>query len=434
MITRIEAYRYKCFEKFQLDLGQYQVLVGRNGAGKTTLLDIPVMLGEMFESRSIEKAFFGDRGRLAPRASTARDLVFGCTDGWFSLAVEARLPEALAAQLARKRFEVAPKREQNLLNKHPGRNVRFMRYEISFRVTEGAIRIANEYLFLLPGEWDRSGAPSAGLWGEAGFCPPGLVHQIIRREPEKGTLFTGEVGGKEVSRGVIIPPMIPALSGAPVDLGQFGATEWFRNHLARDVLAMNLDLAALRKPQRPLAPGFKVAADGTTLPWSVLELEKRSKQHQEWIDHVSCGLPLLDTVRAHTQEADNHAYLEVTYRTGHKVRSIGLSDGTFSLLALSILPFLDNVPAFVAVEEPENGIHPKAVEVILESLQVMEHSQAWVTTHSPIVVAVTKPEHLICLSMTKGSGVQAIRGDQHELLKTWEGIPTLDVLFSAGVL
>jgi len=243
----------------------------------------------------------------------------------------------------------------------------------------------------------------------------------------------------EVGKRSALPPAqmlttTPALSGAPVDLSQFAATDWLRNYLGNDVLAVNLNLPAMREPQRQLNEGFKVSSDGTTLPWSVRTLQSDSARHDEWIAHIASALPLIENVKAEIQEADKRAYLEVFYRTGFSVKSIGLSDGTFALLALSILPFLENVPSVVMVEEPENGIHPKAIEVILESLQVMDHSQAWVTTHSPIVVAVTKPEHLICLSMTKSKGVQAIRGDQHDLLSKWEGIPTLDVLFSAGVL
>ena len=140
------------------------------------------------------------------------------------------------------------------------------------------------------------------------------------------------------------------------------------------------------------------------------------------------------TVRAQTRPDDNHAYVEVEYATGHKVRFVGLSDGTLSLLSLSILPFLGNVPSFVAVEEPETGIHPKAIEVLLESLQVMDQSQVVVTTHSPIVVAATKREQLLCLSMTKTEGVQIVRGSEHPVLSSWQGMPGLDVLFNAGVL
>ena len=190
----------------------------------------------------------------------------------------------------------------------------------------------------------------------------------------------------------------------------------------------------MRRAQRPPGAGFKVALDGTTLPWSVLDLEGKPSAYEEWNDHIQSALPLLQNVRARKREDDNHAYLEVEYATGHKVRSIGLSDGTLSLLALSILPFLDNVPSFVAVEEPENGIHPKAIEVILESLQAMERSQARVTTHSPIVVAVTRREDLLCLSMTQNDGVKVVRGSEHPTLSSWEGVPSLDYLFKAGVL
>jgi hypothetical protein len=260
------------------------------------------------------------------------------------------------------------------------------------------------------------------------------VQRVISRGSDGISLLEPEVGKRGTPHRANMPITTPALSGAPVDLGRFGVSDWFLNYLGRDILAVNLNLPAMREAQRKPHVGFKVAADGTTLPWSVLDLEKNADTHEEWVSHISSALPLIENVTAHTQPADNRAYLEVAYRTGFSVKSVGLSDGTFSLLALSILPFLNNVPSLVAVEEPENGIHPKAIEVILESLQVMENSQSWVTTHSPIVVAVTKPADLICLTMTKSEGVKAVRGDRHDLLSKWQGIPTLDVLFSAGVL
>ena len=434
MITRIEAYRYRCFERLQLDLGPYQVLVGRNGAGKSTLLDIPVLLGEMLESRSIDKAFFGDRGRLAPRAVTPLDLVFAGKGDWFSLAIEVLLPDVVATQLERKSFEEASPRERAGLVKNPDRAAGSFRYEIAFRVTEGTVTISQEQLFLLPRDRALIGETPAGLWGDQEFYNTALVRRVINRGSDGICFFDPEVGKKADPQRANMPLGTPALAGAPVDLGLYGATEWLRNHLGRDVLPVNLDLSAMRQPQRKPAAGSAIAADGTTLPWSVMALQDLPDRHQEWIDHVSAALPLLENVTARAQDADGRAYLEVLYRTGFSVKSIGLSDGTLTLLALSILPFLDNIPAFVAVEEPENGIHPKAIEVLLESLQAVTGSQIWVTTHSPIVVAVTKPEHLLCLSLTKDKGVQIQKGIDHPVLSTWEGIPSLDVLFNAGVL
>lgn len=437
MITRIEASRYRCFERLALDIGPYQVLVGRNGAGKSTLVDIPVLLGEILEARSIDRAFFGDRGRLAPRASSASDLVFAGKGDWFSFAIEVRLPDFLASQLERKTIEHLGKREQSALQKEPGRAFGALRYEIGFRITNGAVGISHEYLFLLPKERSLIGDAPEGLWGDTDFTGAKLIRRVIRRSFDGVSLVVPEVGKvskRSAPTRAIIPPTAPALSGIPLDLDLYAASEWFRNYLGRDVLPVQLDLPAMRHAQRPLAAGFKVSLDGTTLPWSVLDLEAHPSAHREWVENLQGALPLLRDVRAHKRQDDNHAYVEIEYASGYKVRSIGLSDGTLSLLALSILPFLDNVPSFVAVEEPENGIHPKAIEVILESLQAMEHSQAWVTTHSPIVVAVTNLEYLLCLSMTKNDGVQIVRGSEHPTLSSWEGVPTLDVLFKAGVL
>ncbi len=47
MITRLEATRYRCFERLGIDLSDFQVIVGANGSGKTTLLDLPVLFGDL---------------------------------------------------------------------------------------------------------------------------------------------------------------------------------------------------------------------------------------------------------------------------------------------------------------------------------------------------------------------------------------------------
>lgn len=149
---------------------------------------------------------------------------------------------------------------------------------------------------------------------------------------------------------------------------------------------------------------------------------------------MSTAVPFLRKVEGKQREDDRHVFLEVAYDTGFSVRSVGLSDGTLTFLALTILPFLHNVPPLVTVEEPENGVHPKAIETILESLKVIPNSQVWITTHSPIVVAVTDLDKLLCLQQTKAEGVNVIRGSDHPTLKSWKGQPALPILFSAGVL
>ena len=56
MITRLEATRYRCFERLGIDVGDFRVLVGANGSGKTTLLDLPVLLGELLRTIGFSSA------------------------------------------------------------------------------------------------------------------------------------------------------------------------------------------------------------------------------------------------------------------------------------------------------------------------------------------------------------------------------------------
>ena len=67
VISRIEAYRYRCFSKLAVELGAYNVLAGANGSGKTTLLDIPVLLGDLVTERVCSAAFWKASLRVAPR-------------------------------------------------------------------------------------------------------------------------------------------------------------------------------------------------------------------------------------------------------------------------------------------------------------------------------------------------------------------------------
>jgi hypothetical protein len=442
MITRIEAYRYRCFENLDVALGPYQVLVGKNGAGKSTLMDIPVMLGEMLDQRDIQGPLFTASRMRPARAETPRDVLFNRVGDWCWFAVEACLPEELAEQIERTTFERLSKREQQARLKTPGVQVTNIRYELALRLMAEAFEISHESLFLFPK--DRSLAKvSDGLWADRVDDNNPLVRCVLRRASDGDTRIQPEVppppSDKELDAEpsplvAKMPRRCPALAGMLVDVSRFAASQWLRDFLADGTLPVSLSVAAMRQAQRPPGADYKVAADGTTLPWSVLDLSQRPAAYAEWLDHIRYSIPYLRTVRARRREDDHHAYLEVEYETGVTVRSVGLSDGTWAVLGLSILPFLDNVAPFVTVEEPETGIHPKAIETVLESLSKMPNSQVWISTHSPVAVAVTQPEHLLCLRQDKAGAVQVTRGSDHPRLVDWQGTPSLATLFSAGVL
>ena len=75
MISRIEGFHYRCFDRLDLGVESYHVLAGPNGSGKSTLLDIPLLLGDMV-SRGIVSAFLEVTGLQGhARAQNFQELV-----------------------------------------------------------------------------------------------------------------------------------------------------------------------------------------------------------------------------------------------------------------------------------------------------------------------------------------------------------------------
>ncbi|MGQ0633470.1 MAG: AAA family ATPase [Planctomycetaceae bacterium] len=89
-----------------------------------------------------------------------------------------------------------------------------------------------------------------------------------------------------------------------------------------------------------------------------------------------------------------------------------VSDGTLLVLAYLTLLHLPEPPRLVLVEEPENGIHPKGLQNVLQILRdlVKEQSQTQVvmTTHSPYVVDLFAPEE-VTLCKRQGDGSVSVK-------------------------
>ncbi|MCC5789792.1 MAG: AAA family ATPase [Opitutales bacterium] len=439
MITRIEAYRYRCFEKLAVDLGAYQVLVGRNGAGKSTLIDIPLLIGEILANRDLDKAFFeSTASHRRPRADAPMELIHNLRGDYFAFALEARLPDVIRETIHRLRIEQAPKKLRAALEATPGRIYDSLRYELSLRIENDALEISQEHLFLLPADRTVLGAQQDGIWGE--FVEEDELESlriVIDRDHSGTARIKGEnksKSGKDEPFTTRLTGTTPALAGIPMDIQLFAASQWLMSFLVQDCVFYSPNLEKLRNAALPPGRNWRIASDASTLPWSILELKKAEKAFEEWLYHVKSVLPLLTDVSAKRREDDGLAYFYAQYGEDRKVNNSGLSDGTLAIFALTIPTFVKNAPPLMTIEEPENGIHPKAIEAVLETLAVVEGSQVLVTTHSPIAVAATPLEQLLCLTQTKTEGVIVTRGTDHDLLKNWKGTPSLATLHSAGVL
>jgi predicted ATPase len=423
MITRIEAMRYRCFEQLDVVIEPYQVIAGVNGSGKTTLLDIPVLLGDMLEG-DVPAAFLQVPAiNGSPRAQSLQELVHHGRGEFFSFAIEVKLPEHIAEELINPERRQVPKS----ILANPQKAPRAMRYELRLEIFNQSLQVSDEFLYLIPESSAHPG--SLQSIGQA----PASWREVIVREGGQPAKIAPEFQSKR-KMSIRLDPEMLALDNVPADLEQFPATTWFREMLTRGMMHYAIDGSALRRACPPGRPMSSLMPNGANLPWLVMALKRdRPDFFEAWVSHVQTALPNVVNIDAVEREEDHHAYLRVEYEGGYTVTSSGLSDGTLHILALTILPYLGRVPQLICIEEPENGIHPRAIETVLQSLSSVYDSQVWVTTHSPVVLAHTDLAAVMLMQQQDGGAI-AVRGSDHPRLQDWRGSIDLGSLLAAGVL
>jgi predicted ATPase len=176
--------------------------------------------------------------------------------------------------------------------------------------------------------------------------------------------------------------------------------------------------------------------DGSNLPLVVKRLKEQDPgRFNEWTAHIQEALPDVIAIRVMEREDDRHLYLKLTYHGGLDLPAPRLSEGTMRILALTLIPFVAEPDAIYLIEEPENGIHPQAIEAVHQVLSQPFQTQILVATHSPVFVGIVKPEELLCFARRPGGPTKVISGDNHPALRDWrrEEID-LGTLFAAKVL
>lgn len=131
---------------------------------------------------------------------------------------------------------------------------------------------------------------------------------------------------------------------------------------------------------------------------------------------------------------DRSRYLVLCYKGGLTIPSWMASDGTLRLLALTIPAFMPDFKGLCLIEEPENGIHPKAVETVYQSLSSVYGAQILLATHSPVILSVADVKQVLCFKKTARGATDIVLGSEHPALRNWKGEVNLGELYAGGVL
>jgi predicted ATPase len=224
-----------------------------------------------------------------------------------------------------------------------------------------------------------------------------------------------------------------ALGNLPADETKFPASTWLKTFLQTGVQLFILDSLKMRNPSLP-GQSTQFKPDGSNLPWVIENLRKNKKKYTQWIEHIQTALPDVQNIYTIEREEDKKRYIKIKYNNGVEVPSWLISDGTLRLLALTIPAYLQDLNGVFLIEEPENGIHPKAIEAVFLSLSSVYSAQVLIASHSPVVLGMVEPNQLMCFAKTEKGITDIVMGNHHPKLKDWKGNPNLNILFASGIL
>jgi predicted ATPase len=396
MITRIEVDGFKSLRGFAVDLAPLTAIVGPNGVGKSNLFDALQVLSALAREEVIDALGEGRGTKLEKFARTqdgdSRRILIAA-----EVLLNATGPEGRPTQQSRFRYEIEISRERDLRG-------------IEKLVSKGerleTIPQANDaWLARHPAlaPFTRHDAAGVSIRMEEDTSPASASRRTLRWRSDHAAPWTSmTMGTRGMERSFLAFP--PGLG--PPFLEEVGDA-------LRQLRFLQLEPSKLRLPSERAARRM-LEPDGANLPTALAALAPEVRAE------IRADLArLVPSFKSFNVVAiEDEFRLEVELTSGQRLPARVLSDGTLRLLALLLLLRSAQPGALIAIEEPENGIHPGSLHALVEELieattpRGALPPQVLLNSHSPALVAALhdRPESLVFADLVRrADGLHATR-------------------------
>ncbi|MCC6359979.1 MAG: AAA family ATPase [Phycisphaerales bacterium] len=403
MIRRIEIQNYRGIRRLVVEVPDFAVLVGPNAVGKSTVFDALLFIRDFVEL-GYHEAISGDKARPLPRCREFRELTnTGYTEeygGSFSLSVDLAPP----ASLRWEELRCCDRLRYSLMIQGGGIEQRGHDSLSAFSSNSPADtskRILNSDSLMMGNEQ--------------------FVNLPLFRTAEHHGQFRMRTAARSSSLRIVTG-----------DEGLDELTGWLRRSL-ENIHSIALNPAAQRVPAA--SDSSDLDEQGQRLPVVVAILhEQFPDRFESWLRDLQSVFPMIDTIDVIRQEYDGRRFVRAHMKDGAIVNQWSLSDGLLRAMTLMLFPYLPSSERVYLIEEPENGIHPRAIETVFSALQSTTENQVLVATHSPVVLSQSKLTDLLCFTRAEDGTTTVVRGNEHPALRDWRGEISAETLLASGVL
>jgi predicted ATPase len=342
MLNRLHVTNFKSLANVTVELPRFSVLFGPNAVGKSNFLDAVQALSRI--------------GTLRTLSDALSEPIRG-----YPIEAFAFPPEGLQGLLNSPRPSFTLEADLTA-----GRDSYRYRAEVAIKPESGSLSLQDEYLAQLTSRGEPKGRPSIEMVGDA-------LH--IRRKSKPAHPRQEPIGA---NHSLLSDPRLGGNEYKAIERVRQEMSGWRTYYLDPRV--------AMRAARTPSAVQDIGVLGGEIAPY----LYRLQEEYPKYYQSISRTLrTLVPNVEHMTIDLDKRrGTLDILIRQdGIDYSSRIVSEGTLRVLALCAIAVNPWGGSLLAFEEPENGVHPRRLELIaslLLSLAMDWKTQVMVTTHSPL--------------------------------------------------
>lgn len=359
VLTRLTAKGFRSLADVSLSLEPFTVLVGPNGSGKTNVLNVLRFL-----------------------ASTVRFDLAAAVDDWGGF-------DFIKRQDGRSSRSRVTLGIQGIVTRHASTNAPDD-YQLSFFQTpRGLLSREESFAFKRTKGQGRR------------ITVTGQKVEFRRDDVDEAPSRTRELASRQATGLATLPDWSDNEGGEGIRvLAEFLSS----------IRVLEPDVDAARLPSR-IIPG-RLADDASNLAPALHSLSRHDPDSFDILQsEMSQCLPGLEAIEFQPMGGPGKGMVVALREKGVRA-PIELADasyGTVRLLALLAALHEPDPPAFTAIEEADHGLHPYALDLLVERMRAASRrTQLLVTTHAPTFVNQLQPSELVVCDRDPETGASLI--------------------------
>lgn len=404
-ISRLRISNFKSFKDLEVELGNFNVVIGANASGKSNFVQIFKFLRDIVH-HGLENAI-----SLQGGVEYLRNLSIGAKEN-LCLEITSPVRGGVGIPRPRQRDLVGVKNLETIYKCSIGFKPAGEKYEV---VSESLI-LKCEFVQLTRVRDEKRGKTKieeGGRLGEGNIIitrdANGKIHSEI--EPKEAPLD---------EKDIFYPfPKLEKISAKSALLQfAFPYLPTAVDEILENIAIYDFD-PKLPKKATPIAGKVELEEDGSNLALVLRNILGEKEKREQFLLLTRNLLPFISKLDVE-KFADKSLLFKIQEKFFKEYLPASLiSDGTINLTALIIALYFERKPLII-IEEPERNIHPHLISKVVEMMkEASEKKQIIVTTHNPEFVKHAGLENLLLIYRDEDGFSNIIRPKDKEGVKTF---------------